>query len=431
MTQSATVTKFPEPSNSPRRLKDWITAYIDYTDDTEAPVDFHMWTALVTLAGAVQRKVWIDMAHFQWVCNLYVMLVGEPGIVTKSTSIRIGQNLLRGVKGFVKGPDSTTWQALLDSFTESASSFKFNGGDMVQSPLTLFIAELGNFIDPTNREAMDLLTDMWDGQATTFTRRTRLSGTNEIVNPWLNFIGCTTPTWVQNNFSADLVGGGFASRLIVIFGEKKRKRIAYPGISHGGLKTEMEDDLIHDLRHIARLTGPMKMSTAPETTTIVTAKGEVVEKHYPGGAIQWGEEWYDSIQDNRGKETISRRATGYYARKQAHLHKIAMLVSMSERDDLLVTIADLVSAHNVLLMVERDMMKVLSNITNRQVAARNAMEIIQLLKSGMDLTEHTLYSHLWTYMSKKDYELALESLQAAGKVYTENVKGKGYLRVKL
>lgn len=393
----------------PRVFPDWLTAYAEYTEDTEAPTNFHLWTGLVTLAGAVQRKVWIDLAHFQWVANLYVLLVGEPGIVTKSTSIRIGRNLLRGVKGFHQGPDSVTWQALLDSFSESSHSFKFGAGEMVQSPLSLYIAEVGNFLDPTNREAMDLLTDMWDGQATTFTRRTRGSGQSEIVNPWLNFIGCTTPSWIQNNFSADLVGGGFASRLIVIYGDRKKKLIAYPGISSGGLKVEMEESLSSDLKHIARLQGPMSLS--PD-------------------ALKWGEKWYADLQAGLGKDIISRRASGYYARKQTHLHKIAMLISLSSKDDLMISQEDLEIAHVFLIEVEKDIMRVLSNITNRQVAARNAMEIISVLRSGQNLTDNELFGHLWTYMSKKDFDTALQDLQSAGKIHAQAIGGKSYLKYK-
>ena len=377
-----------------------------------------MWTGLITLAGAVQRKVWIDLAHFQWVCNLYVLLVGEPGVVTKSTSIRIGRNLLRGVKGFYQGPDSVTWQALIDSFGETSHAFKveppkgMNGTqpyEMVQSPISLFIAEVGNFLDPDNREAMDLLTDMWDGQSTTFTRRTKSHGQQEIVNPWLNFIGCTTPTWIQNNFSADLVGGGFASRLIVVYGDKKRKLIAYPGISAGGLKTGMEESLTNDLKHIARLQGPMTLTD---------------------DALRWGEKWYGDLQAGLGKEVISRRASGYYARKQTHLHKIAMLLSLSCRDDLTITREELETAAGILTFVEKDIMRVLSNVTNRQVAARNAMEIIQMLRTGHDMTDNQLFGHLYTFMSKKDFDQALQDLQAAGKIYAEAKNGKSYLKVR-
>jgi len=382
---------------------------MDYTEDTEAPANFHMWTGFVTLSGAVQRKIWIDMAHFQWVSNLYVLLVGEPGIVTKSTSIRIGRNLLRGVKGFFQGPDSVTWQALLDSFSEASHSFKIDAGEMVQSPLSLYIAEVGNFLDPTNREAMDLLTDMWDGQATTFTRRTRGSGAREIVNPWLNFIGCTTPTWISNNFSSDLVGGGFASRLIVVYGDKKKKLIAYPGISAGGLKVPMEEGLTNDLRHIARLQGPMMLSE---------------------GAIKWGENWYAELQAGMGKEIMSKRASGYFARKQTHLHKLAMLLSISARDDLIITEEELITANGILLFVEKDIMRVLDNITNRQVAARNAMEIIQILRSSQRFTESQLFGHLWTFMSKKDFDVAMQDMQAANKIYMEVSSGKSYVRLR-
>lgn len=340
--------------------------------------------------------------------NLYVLLVGEPGVVTKSTSIRIGRNLLRGIPGFHSGPDSVTWQALLAAFTETSHGFKFGGGDMVQSPLTLFVAEVGNFLDPDNREAMDLLTDMWDGQATTFTRRTMAHGQQEIINPWLNFIGCTTPSWLQSNFSADLVGGGFASRLIVIYGDKKRKLIAYPGISSGGLKVDMEPGLTADLKHIARLCGPMTLTSE---------------------AISWGEAWYANLQTENGKTNLSRRASGYFARKQTHLHKIAMLISISERDDLVITREDLETAHGILLYVEKDVMRVLSNITNRQMAARNAMEIIQTLRGG-GMTDSDLFGHLWTFMSKKDFDQAIQDLQAAGKINAEIRGSRSYIVLK-
>jgi hypothetical protein len=387
----------------------WLSAYLQYTEETEAPSDFHLWTAMVTLAGAVQRKVWIDLAHFQWVANLYVLLVGEPGIVTKSTSIRIGRNLLRGVKGFYQGPDSVTWQALIDSFGETSHAFKVEGGEMVQSPISLYIAEVGNFLDPDNREAMDLLTDMWDGQATTFTRRTKAHGAQEIVNPWLNFIGCTTPTWIQNNFSADLVGGGFASRLIVVYGDKKRKYIAYPGISAGGLKVEMEESLSSDLRHIARLQGPMSLTKE---------------------ALEWGEIWYAGLQAGLGKEVISRRASGYYARKQTHLHKLAMLISIAESDELIITKEHLIRAEGILIPVERDIMRVLSNVTNRVVSSRNSLEIIQVLRAGQNLTDNQVYSHLYSFMTKRDFDTALADLIAAGIIYAESVGGKSIMRLK-
>lgn len=392
-----------------RRFTNWLAAYFDYTDDTEAPKTFHFWTAMVTLAAAAQRKVWIDLGHFQWTVNMYVMLVAEPGIATKSTSIRIGEKLLRGIKGYHRGPDSLTWQSLIESFREAMHGFKYLDGQIIQAPLTIWSGEFGNLIDPENRELLDFFTAMWDGQAETFKRRTRSHGETEIESPWLNFVGCTTPSWVARNFHSDMVGGGFASRLIVVAGGKKHKLIAYPGISQGGLKTEMEEDLKSDLRHIARLSGPMQLT--PE-------------------ALEWGTHWYGELQRNLTQSIVSRRASGYFARKQTHLHKIAMLFSIAERDDLVIEVDHLKSAHEALLIVEKDMEKVLANITNRQASTRNAQEIVHLLQSGVQLSDSQLYQHLWTFMSEKDFRDALNNLQAAGKVYTSAAGGKAIMKLR-
>ena len=69
-----------------RNFPNWLTAYATYTADSESPREFHLWTGIWTLAGALRRRVWIDMRKFQWTPNFYIVLVGPPGIVNKSTT---------------------------------------------------------------------------------------------------------------------------------------------------------------------------------------------------------------------------------------------------------------------------------------------------------------------------------------------------------
>src|SRR5574343_321589 len=71
----------------PRNYQNWLRAYVAFTADSESPDDFHFWTGVATIAGALRRRVWIDMRKFQWTPNFYIILVGPPGIATKSTSI--------------------------------------------------------------------------------------------------------------------------------------------------------------------------------------------------------------------------------------------------------------------------------------------------------------------------------------------------------
>src|SRR5712671_3481375 len=99
-----------------RAFPNWIEAYVHHQRYSESPESFHFWTAVSTIAGALRRRVWINQLHFQWTPNMYIILVGPPGVAAKSTSIRQGLNLLEAVPGINFGQQSLTWQALIDSF---------------------------------------------------------------------------------------------------------------------------------------------------------------------------------------------------------------------------------------------------------------------------------------------------------------------------
>ena len=47
----------PGPEELPkRRLGDWLKSYMAYTSPLEAPDDFHFWTGVSTIAGALRRR---------------------------------------------------------------------------------------------------------------------------------------------------------------------------------------------------------------------------------------------------------------------------------------------------------------------------------------------------------------------------------------
>ena len=69
-----------------RSLPDWITSYLEYTDNTESPLQFNTWIAVSCLAGTLQRRVW-----FQWAETVYpnhmILLVGDSGRTRKGLAI--------------------------------------------------------------------------------------------------------------------------------------------------------------------------------------------------------------------------------------------------------------------------------------------------------------------------------------------------------
>jgi hypothetical protein len=394
-----------------RVLTNWIETYLKFTQETEAPRNFHFWTALFTLAGAMERKVTLDMGLFEWTPNLYVIFVGKPGIVTKSTTLRIGENLLleTGVKF---GPKSMTWQALIGAFQDAQKMVQAPGLDPIADPhdiqasLTFFVSELGNFIDTKDRALMDFLVEIWDGQKGPWERRTVSHGSVKLMNPWINLIGATTPSWLQSNFSADMVGGGFASRMITVYGAEKRKLIAYPGYSGTGLDETLRAPLIKDLQHIHSLVGTMRLDDE---------------------AIAWGEQWY--IDHNLYMKTHNEgaRKADYLARRQTHLHKIAMIWSIARSDSLKITKGDLVKAFEILKIVEKDLDFVLSNVTNSQFQARNKQEVLAIVANGHAIEKSEVYRKLYAFMSYRDFDNAITDLMQAGHIEQLNKDKKVWL----
>ena len=219
------------------------------------------------------------MRKFQWTPNFYIVLVGPPGIATKSTSVRTGMALLQKVEPKIKfGPQSMTWQALTDSLEAAIDHLQMQAEDgsdlfLPMSCLTIPVSELGTFLKIEDSVLVNVLVDMWDGQISTWGHRTKTQGEVEIKNPWLNVIGCTTPSWLKAHFPDNLVGGGLTSRVVFIFGDTKRKLIPYPDeVIHGPHYRDLERRLVEDLTDISHMSGEFIIDSEART---------------------WGRDWYD------------------------------------------------------------------------------------------------------------------------------------------
>lgn len=359
-----------------RNYPNWIQGYLAHTEHLEAPQIFHVWTAIGTIAGALGGKCFIDMGHFTWKPNFFIVFVAPPGIVSKSTTANVGMGLLRNVEGVHFGPESTTWQALTDAFRDAEVIVPEIGKKV--SALTIVASELGTFLDPKNREMIDVLNDLWDGRNVPWQRRTKGEGTSEIQNPWMNFVGCTTPAWIQENFPQYAIGGGFTSRTVFVWGDAKRRLIAYPKklmaleeYQYGRERMR----LISDLKTISKICG---------------------EFHLTKEAEAYGEEWYREHWAFAKDAGLDKELHGpYIARKQTHIHKIAMVLSACERSDKIITADDLETAKELLTSLEPGFAKVFSAISDN----REVHYFTTLVKTVMNFTGGIPKKEAWRKMS--------------------------------
>jgi len=389
-----------------RNYEDWLNAYMAYSDHSEAPEKFHFWTGVSVIAGALRRRVWLDMKYFQWTPNMYIIFVAPPGIVSKSTTASIGMNLLRQVEGVKFGPDAVTWQALINELQEAKEMFQLKEGDEeyhIQSALTIVCSEFGNFLNPHDREMVDALVSLWDGQVGIWTKVTKTQGNNLIENPWINVLACTTPDWIAGNFPDYLVGGGFTSRCVFVYADSKRKLVPYPKFQVMENFDEMQLKLIQDLSHIAN-----------------TIAGEY---HLSLAARKFGEDWYARHYKNPPEGLIGERFAGYLARKQTHIHKLAMVLAASQHDALVIDEHHLSAASKLVDALEADMPKVFGRI-GVDFKQRDIKALLHYVWARGEVSNVDLYQRALNKFKYKDYQEAMDSAAALGFIKRIDRAGK-------
>jgi len=190
--------------------------------------------------------------------------------------------------------------------------------------------EFGEFMVKSGPEMYGFLTNVYDGKKT-LTASTLSRGLELAERPCVNLLGATTPEWVAENMPESAIGGGFASRVVFIYEEKVRRRKLYYDDLDFTEFEKLRGDLVEDLAHIAN-----------------TIKGDF--KIEPA-AHKFMSEWYEANADVQGVDEYKMQ--GYYERRPAHIHKVAMLVHIAYADDLVLTKSDFEAAIILVKQVEK------------------------------------------------------------------------------
>jgi hypothetical protein len=306
-----------------RKCENWLLDFKKWTyPRSEAPESYLLWTGLFTLASALRRRVTISK---KWLGSwsvypfVYVIFVAPPGKARKSTTGDYSTNLLRDIPDISLAPSAITQQALLKRLAESKDS-----------SISIFSREFASFIGPSGDLMYTMLTDIFDGKDL-HDYQTLARDIELVDKPCINLLACTTPVWVARNMPEDVIGGGFASRVIFIHEDRVRRRqLFYEQLDHEVLK-KIEYRLKEDLVHISSLEGEFKFDEDAKTMA---------------------EQWYRSTADT---EPDDSKLHGYYERKPAYVMKLAMILHLAYDDNLVINVEDLKLAVSLMDQVERRM----------------------------------------------------------------------------
>lgn len=381
--------------------------YFEYVKDTECPLFYHRWCALSGISALLGRNYYFQHGHFTINPNMYVMLIGSPG-TRKSTAIKIMKNLLVD-SGYDKlSADKTTKEKfLLDLHEQSEGDTDgildqniFGSGKEsyeTRAPAEMYIAadEFNDFIGNGNIEFLSLLGNLWDYKGV-FENKIKNGKSVYIPNPTINILSGNTPTGFALAFPVDILGQGFFSRLLLIYGENTGRKITFPKAPCPVLKAK----LLEMIRRIR--------TECIGEVTLLPAAESLLDKIYTSDIL---------MEDVRFESYSNRRFT--------HLLKLCILIAAS-RVSTKISEQDVIYANTILTHTEHLMPKALGEFGKSRHSTITAKIMSVLERATAPVPVRDIIKAVHTDIDNLNVALELlKSLEIAEKI--QHLPCGGYL----
>lgn len=314
-----------------RQLSDWLEYYMKYTQRTEPPELYHLWSGLAALSSALRRKCYCNWGALRGFVypNLFISLVGPPG-GRKGTAMKIAKSIVHTLNVPMGADSLGSTQALYKEIMDSEDSYVDPQGlTKKHKSVSIWSEEFQVFLSDRDQMLISSLTDLFDC-ADTWKYKTLARKNEDLSNCWLTIIGAITPSLLQAKLSQDAVGGGLISRIIFVVGYGPKQRKALQFLTEE--EEEVSKNLENDLQEIANLSGPF-----------------ILSKEFLKAYVRWYEQEYDD------SGVLSEKFAGYNHRRPLHLNKVCMLISASESNEMIITDKHFEKALAILQVTEQEM----------------------------------------------------------------------------
>jgi len=379
-----------------RACDNWLKTFLDWTMPvSEAPKSLLTWTGLFCISAVMKNKVRFSREYtkkYDILTHTYIIFVGPPGVVRKSTSAGYAQELILEMNEEILatdpayvlfGPTSGSHVAIIDKMSNNQDG-----------SMTIISGEFGNIVSTMPEETYDLFAKLFDTDASALRleHSTRAHKDEVVLEPNLNLLGCTTPDWIMQN-TGYMLGGGFAARTVFVFEYKARQRHLFykdvgPSVDELDL---MKKSLTKDLARIGNLKGEFKPKT------------EKLAKRM--------DDWYLSYVDTpaeRGAET-------FQARKHIHTLRTAMVLSACERDDLVITEAHFDQALELINDVESKLSRGLSSM-GRNPYSSAMYGVLEYIEKNDPVAEGKLIAYFYNDIPIAEIHNILEVLKVTQQI---------------
>jgi hypothetical protein len=278
-----------------------------------------------------------------------------------------------------------TAPVLADQVTPEAIITSFEGDGNATG--LIYAPELAVFLGKQkyNESMVPLLTRLLESP-TSYKVKTLSRGEVTLSNLAISFLGCSTMDWIQKAIPRDAFGGGFMSRFLFVVQEDTNRRFASPP----PLDKKMRAKLLRRLLDIKQ-----------------SVKGEF---KFDEEGWTWYDKWYNTRKD---EHTENKQFAGYYERKPEHIIRLAMVLSVTYGNELVLTVPLLKEALAVLDWLEMQLPDAFEALQENAIGEEQLRVLEMLRKSGghMQWAEMIQKTIRWTNATR--LKVIVDSLREA------------------
>lgn len=296
-----------------RRLSDWLSAYMEYTNNQEAPEVLHYWVGYSMVSAAVRRQVYLDRFWYNLYPNLFVLVVAESGKLRKSVAVNLGMSILKeAVPDAMVMSGRMTPEGLIKNLNVVKHERNKAGTVVKRNPSTVLVhadelATLFGYDRQAAARMAILLTELY-GCPDEYTHTTARDGVVDIREAYVSLLAATAP----QNFKVmpEETVGGLLGRLVIVAARDKKNPIAWgqPSPHHAKIR----EALVADLYEMSLLEGPLLINK---------------------DAMDLFAEWYNRQQEITFKDA---RLDAFHERCHDTALKIAMLTCIARSNEKLI-----------------------------------------------------------------------------------------------
>jgi DNA replicative helicase MCM subunit Mcm2 (Cdc46/Mcm family) len=340
----------------------------------------------------LERKVFIKAFKRLLYPNLYVLLVGGPG-VGKTDAIRGAFEFWDTIPQIHQAPSNVSRASLVDSLAKAERALLLPNELIKFNHLNVASDELGVFLSQYESSFMSTLNKLYDGTIYTEEKRS-MKNDIKIEKPLLNLIAGTTPAWLGGNLPETAWAEGFSSRLLLVYSGERIKIDPFAGDARDAI---LFDKLQGDFKTIHNLIG--KLEWAPDVVEAFKA-------------------WYmldcPPIPDHPKLEH-------YLPRRHIHFLKLCIIQSVSRSNDLVIRMVDYQAAMEMLLITEGtmpDVFRSMRMINSDANVIDEAFNYIYTLfaKEQKPISEHRLIHFLSQRMPSHSVFKVIETMVASNMI---------------